>query len=91
MLCGNVVLQKPLKGVNLINEFLMKMEKMGDIIYNKWIECSDSNYWQTDYDIVACRISDEVFIFSRNECPYGWNVLCDSEGKIFTPEFPKFD
>ena len=43
------------------------------------------------YDIVACRISDEVFIFSRNECPYGWNVLCDSEGKIFTPEFPKFD
>lgn len=67
----------------------MKMKT--DIIYNTWIKCSDYNYWQSEHDIVACRISDEVFIFSRSECPYGWNVLCHNEGMFFTPEPPKFD
>ena len=35
-----------------------------DIIYNKWIKCSDNNYWQTEHDIVLCPMGGEVYIHS---------------------------
>ena len=60
-----------------------------DIIYNKWIKCSDDNYWQSEHDIVLCPINGEVYMFTRNDCPYGWNVLVDMEAQFFTVEYPK--
>ena len=60
-----------------------------DIIYNKWIKCSDDNYWQSEHDIVLCPIDGEVYMFTKSECPYGWNVLVDIEAQFFTVEYPK--
>ena len=60
-----------------------------DIIYNKWIKCSDDNYWQSEHDIVLCPIGGEVYMFMVNDCPYGWNVLTEMGAQFFTVEYPK--
>ena len=60
-----------------------------DIIYNKWIKCSDDNYWQSEHDIVLCPIGGEVYMFTKNDCPYGWNVLTEMGAQFFTVEYPK--
>ena len=59
-----------------------------DIIYNKWIKCSDDNYWQSEHDIVLCPISGEVYMFMKSDCPYGWNVLTEMEAQFFTVDYP---
>ena len=60
-----------------------------DIIYNKWIKSSDDNYWQSEHDIVLCPIGGEVYMFTVNDCPYGWNVLTEMGAQFFTVEYPK--
>ena len=60
-----------------------------DIIYNKWIKCSDDNYWQTEHDIVLCPIGGEVYMFTMSDCPYGWNVLTEMGAQFYTVEYPK--
>ena len=60
-----------------------------DIIFNKWIKCSDDNYWQSEHDIVLCPIGGEVYMFTENDCPYGWNVLTEMGAQFFTVEYPK--
>ena len=60
-----------------------------EIIYNKWIKCSDDNYWQSEHDIVLCPIGGEVYMFTVNECPYGWNVLTKMGAQFYTVEYPK--
>ena len=60
-----------------------------DIIFNKWIKCSDDNYWQSEHDIVLCPIGGEVYMFTVNDCPYGWNVLTEMGAQFFTVEYPK--
>ena len=60
-----------------------------DIIFNKWIKCSDDNYWQSEHDIVLCPIGGEVYIFTVNDCPYGWNVLTEMGAQFYTVEYPK--
>ena len=60
-----------------------------DIIYNKWIKCSDNNYWQTEHDIVLCPIDGEVYMYTESNCPYGWNVLVNMGAQFFTVEYPK--
>ena len=60
-----------------------------DIIYNKWIKCSDDNYWQTEHDIVIFPIDGEVYMFTESNCPYGWNVLVNMGAQFFTVEYPK--
>ena len=60
-----------------------------DIIYNKWIKCSNDNYWQTEHDIVLCPIGGEVYMFTVNDCPYGWNVLTEMGAQFYTVEYPK--
>ena len=60
-----------------------------DIIFNKWIKCSDDNYWQSEHDIVLCPIGGEVYMFTKNDCPYGWNVLTEMGAQFFTVEYPK--
>ena len=60
-----------------------------DIIYNKWIKSSDDNYWQSEHDIVLCPIGGEVYMFTKNDCPYGWNVLTEMGAQFFTVEYPK--
>ena len=60
-----------------------------DIIYNKWIKCSDDNYWQSEHDIVLCPIGGEVYMFTMSNCPYGWNVLTEMGAQFFTVEYPK--
>ena len=59
-----------------------------EIIYNKWIKCSDDNYWQSEHDIVLCPIGGEVYMFTVNNCPYGWNVLTEMGAQFFTVEYP---
>ena len=63
--------------------------ELKDIIYNKWIKCSDDNYWQSEHDIVLCPIGGEVYMFTVNDCPYGWNVLTEMGAQFFTVEYPK--
>ena len=63
--------------------------KPKDIIYNKWIKCSDDNYWQSEHDIVLCPIGGEVYMFTMSDCPYGWNVLTEMGAQFFTVEYPK--
>ena len=63
--------------------------KQKDIIYNKWIKCSDNNYWQTEHDIVLCPIDGEVYMYTESNCPYGWNVLVNMGAQFFTVEYPK--
>ena len=63
--------------------------KPKEIIYNKWIKCSDDNYWQSEHDIVLCPIGGEVYMFTVNDCPYGWNVLTEMGAQFFTVEYPK--
>ena len=60
-----------------------------DIIYNKWIKCSNDNYWQTEHDIVIFPIDGEVYMFTMSDCPYGWNVLVNMGAQFFTVEYPK--
>ena len=60
-----------------------------DIIFNKWIKCSDDNYWQSEHDIVLCPIGGEVYMFTKNDCPYGWNVLTEMGAQFYTVEYPK--
>ena len=60
-----------------------------DIIYNKWIKCSDNNYWQTEHDIVLCPINGEVYMYTESNCPYGWNVLVKMGARFYTVEYPK--
>lgn len=60
-----------------------------EIIYNKWIKCSDDNYWQSEHDIVLCPIGGEVYMFTVNDCPYGWNVLTEMGAQFYTVEYPK--
>ena len=60
-----------------------------DIIYNKWIKCSNDNYWQTEHDIVIFPIDGEVYMFTESNCPYGWNVLVNMGAQFFTVEYPK--
>ena len=60
-----------------------------DIIFNKWIKCSDDNYWQSEHDIVLCPIGGEVYMFTVNDCPYGWNVLTKIGAHFYTVEYPK--
>ena len=60
-----------------------------EIIYNKWIKCSDDNYWQSEHDIVLCPIGGEVYIFTMSDCPYGWNVLTEMDAQFYTVEYPK--
>ena len=60
-----------------------------EIIYNKWIKCSDDNYWQSEHDIVLCPIGGEVYMFTMSDCPYGWNVLTEMGAQFFTVEYPK--
>ena len=59
-----------------------------DIIYNKWIKCSDNNYWQSEHDIVLCPIGGEVYMFTMSDCPYGWNVLVKIGARFYTVEYP---
>ena len=59
-----------------------------DIIYNKWIKCSDNNYWQSEHDIVLCPIDGEVYIYTESNCPYGWNVLVKMGARFYTVEYP---
>ena len=59
-----------------------------DIIYNKWIKCSDNNYWQTEHDIVLCPIDGEVYMYTESNCPYGWNVLVKMGARFYTVEYP---
>ena len=59
-----------------------------EIIFNKWIKCSDDNYWQSEHDIVLCPIGGEVYMFTVNDCPYGWNVLTEMGAQFFTVEYP---
>ena len=54
-----------------------------------WIKCSDDNYWQSEHDIVLCPIGGEVYMFTVNDCPYGWNVLTEMGAQFFTVEYPK--
>ena len=60
-----------------------------DIIYNKWLKCSDDNYWQTEHDIVIFPIDGEVYMFTESNCPYGWNVLVNMGAQFLTVEYPK--
>ena len=60
-----------------------------EIIYNKWIKCSDDNYWQTEYDIVLCPMGGEVYMYTESNCPYGWNVLVKMGARFYTVEYPK--
>ena len=60
-----------------------------DIIFNKWIKCSDDNYWQSEHDIVLCPIGGEVYMFTMSDCPYGWNVLTEMGAQFYTVEYPK--
>ena len=60
-----------------------------EIIYNKWIKCSDDNYWQSEHDIVLCPIGGEVYMFTMSDCPYGWNVLTEMGAQFYTVEYPK--
>ena len=60
-----------------------------DIIYNKWIKCSNDNYWQTEHDIVIFPIDGEVYMFTMSDCPYGWNVLVNMGAQFFTVEYRK--
>ena len=60
-----------------------------DIIYNKWIKCSNDNYWQPEHDIVIFPIDGEVYMFTMSDCPYGWNVLVNMGAQFFTVEYPK--
>ena len=53
-----------------------------------WIKCSDDNYWQSEHDIVLCPIGGEVYMFTKNDCPYGWNVLTEMGAQFFTVEYP---
>ena len=62
--------------------------KQKDIIYNKWIKCSDNNYWQTEHDIVLCPINGEVYMYTESNCPYGWNVLVKMGARFYTVEYP---
>ena len=59
-----------------------------DIIYNKWIKCSDNNYWQTEHDIVLCPMGGEVYMYTESNCPYGWNVLVKMGARFYTVEYP---
>lgn len=59
-----------------------------EIIFNKWIKCSDDNYWQTEHDIVLCPINGEVYMYTENDCPYGWNVLVKMGAQFYTVEYP---
>ena len=60
-----------------------------EIIYNKWIKCSDNNYWQTEHDIVLCPIDGEVYMYTESNCAYGWSVLVNMGAQFFTVEYPK--
>ena len=60
-----------------------------EIIFNKWIKCSDNNYWQSEHDIVLCPIGVEVYMFTMSDCPYGWNVLTEMGAQFYTVEYPK--
>ena len=60
-----------------------------DIIFNKWIKCSDDNYWQTEHDIVLCPMGGEVYMYTESNCPYGWNVLVKMGARFYTVEYPK--
>ena len=62
--------------------------KPKDIIYNKWIKCSDDNYWQSEHDIVLCPINGEVYMYTESNCPYGWNVLVKIGARFYTVEYP---
>ena len=59
-----------------------------NIIYNKWIKCSDDNYWQTEHDIVLCLMGGEVYMYTESNCPYGWNVLVKMGARFYTVEYP---
>ena len=59
-----------------------------EIIYNKWIKCSDDNYWQTEHDIVLCPMGGEVYMYTESNCPYGWNVLVKMGARFYTVEYP---
>ena len=59
-----------------------------EIIFNKWIKCSDNNYWQTEHDIVLCPINGEVYMYTESNCPYGWNVLVKMGARFYTVEYP---
>ena len=59
-----------------------------EIIFNKWIKCSDDNYWQTEHDIVLCPIDGEVYMYTESNCPYGWNVLVKIGARFYTVEYP---
>ena len=59
-----------------------------EIIYNKWIKCSDDNYWQTEHDIVLCPMGGEVYMYTESNCPYGWNVLVKIGARFYTVEYP---
>lgn len=61
----------------------------------EWIPCSDENYW-TDQDgyITIIKYTEEYwhdvddtitrkdYIFTQHDCPYGWNVLVESNAKL---------
>lgn len=65
------------------------MENQEEIIYDKWIPCTEETYWQTeDFDIVFFKCADEDYLSTRRECTYGWNVLCKLGAFIMTLSNP---
>ena len=60
--------------------------------YNTWIDCTEDNYWQSDYDVVAYLIENgshrETRIMSKRECMYGWSTLVKYGAKFMTPSNP---
>ena len=59
-----------------------------EIIYNKWINCSNDHYWKTEHAIVLCPIGGEVYMYTESDCPYGWNVLKEMGAQFFTVDYP---
>lgn len=56
--------------------------------YNTWIDCTEDNYWRSDYDIVAFKVNNEMYIMSKNECHHGWSNLVRLGAKFMTPSNP---
>lgn len=55
-----------------------------------WDRCTENNYPDDDkMYFIAIYINDEWQYYTKDSCPYGWNVLCKSDHSywMYPPDF----
>jgi len=56
---------------------------MKEIVPYIWFDCSDENYWaDADNKNYRSIVQIDGMLYTANDCPYGWNVLCRHKAKI---------